>query len=284
MKSIYIALGTVLLMSCATADKALVKEIGTLSLKEVSGIEYIKGSLWVLQDSGDTNTIYNIGMDGHTEKEVTVANATNIDWEEMTADKQGNLYIGDFGNNNNVRKDLTIYKLTAGKFDVASAKITFYYPEQKEFPPKKTEWLFDAESFFEHNGNFYIFTKNRSKGFDGTVSVYKVPNKEGNHAAQLMGTLQTCKNHRKCALTSADISPDGTKAVLLSGAKIWVITNFGADNFVGGDIKEVDLGHYSQKEAICFKDANTLLIADEKSGGEGKKLYEVKLSDLLEAK
>ena len=53
-------------------------------------------------------------------------------------------------------------------------KISFSYPEQKEFPPKKKEMFYDVESFFEHNGYFYLFTKNRSKGFDGTAFIYKI--------------------------------------------------------------------------------------------------------------
>jgi sugar lactone lactonase YvrE len=36
---------------------------------------------------------------------------TNIDWEDITKDKDGNLYVGDFGNNDNERKDLCIYKI-----------------------------------------------------------------------------------------------------------------------------------------------------------------------------
>lgn len=283
MKSIYIALAALVLMSCTTSDTPL-KVIANLPLKEVSGMEYVNNSLWVLQDSGDENRIYNITEAGKITKEVMVANAKNVDWEDMTADKQGNIYIGDFGNNNNVRQDLTIYKLDANSLDKVAYKITFNYPEQTEFPPRKSNWVFDCESFFEHNGNFYLFTKNRSKGFDGTVGVYSVPNKPGNHAAKLLGNIATCNNHRKCAITSADISPDGTKAVLLSGGKIWVLTNFGAGAFADCDIKEVDLNHVSQKEAICFKDNDNLLIADEKKGNEGKKLYTVKLSDLLKTK
>jgi hypothetical protein len=38
------------------------------------------------------------------------------------------------------------------------------------------------------NGNFYLFTKNRSKGFDGTFLVFQVPNKEGDFEAKLIGS------------------------------------------------------------------------------------------------
>jgi hypothetical protein len=278
MKSIYTA-SLILIASCTGADSAL-KEIGELSLKEVSGLKYVNGSLWALEDSGNKSSIYKISLTGKTEQEVKITNAKNNDWEDIAADKQGNLYIGDFGNNKNERKNLAIYKLNADDLSKVTSVISFYYPEQKQFPPKKSDLIFDVEAFFEHNGNFYLFTKNRSKGFNGDVQVYKVPNKTGNHAAQLLGVIPTCDNFRKCAITGADLSPDGTKAVLLSGAKVWVMTNFGAENFVGSTLQMFELNHSSQKEGVCFKDNNTLLIADEKDKKEGGKLYEVSLSKL----
>lgn len=278
MKSIYIA-SLILIASCTGINSPL-KELGELSLKEVSGLKYVNGSLWALEDSGNTSSIYKISLKGKTEQEVKITNVKNNDWEDIAADKQGNLYIGDFGNNDNDRKNLAIYKLDAGKLNTVTSIISFYYPEQKQFPPKKSNLIFDVEAFLEHNGNFYLFTKNRSKGFNGDVQVYKVPNKAGNHAAKLLGTIPTCDNFRKCAITGADISADGTKAVLLSGGKIWMMTNFGSENFVGAKMQVYDLNHLSQKEGVCFKDNNTLLIADEKDKKEGGKLYELSLSGL----
>jgi hypothetical protein len=35
----------------------------------------------------------------------------NIDWEDITKDKDGNLYVGDFGNNDNERKVYVFTKL-----------------------------------------------------------------------------------------------------------------------------------------------------------------------------
>lgn len=283
MKIVCLALIPLFIASCSGTETQL-KEVGNLSLKEISGLAYSNGSLWALEDSGNKNSIYKLSATGKIEEEIFVANAKNNDWEELTSDKEGNLYIGDFGNNDNERKDLAIYKINAGNLGKVSAVISFYYPEQKEFPPKKSNLIFDAEAFFEHEGNFYIFTKNRAKGFNGNFQIYKVPNRQGNHTAQLLGTLQTCDNFRKCAITGADISPDGTKAILLSGDKVWLLTNFGQDNFSKGSLQMLELGHWSQKEGIAFKDDNTLTIADEKAKKEGGKLYEVKLSELLKAK
>jgi hypothetical protein len=204
----------------------------------------------------------------------------NIDWEDLAADDAGNICIGDFGNNQNDRKDLAIYKLDANKPDSLLYKISYTYPDQTEFPPKKSGWLFDVEAFISYKGSFYLFTKNRSKGFDGTVTLYKVPDAPGTHVAQKLCTIGTCDNYKRCAIAGADISPDGTKVVLISGQNVWLLTNFAANGFTAPKVMQYDLGHLSQKEGISFKDNNTLLIADEKDKGTGGKLYEVKLSEL----
>jgi hypothetical protein len=56
------------------------------------------------------------------------------------------------------------------------------------------------------NGNFYLFTKNRSKGFDGTFLVFQVPNKEGDFEAKLIGKLQLQGGYNDAAITSATIN------------------------------------------------------------------------------
>lgn len=279
MKKLYVIISLVFL-SCA--DKTLLREVGQLKQDEISALQFIPetATLWGLEDSGNDNVLYNIANNGSTVAKVTVADAVNTDWEALAADNEGNLYIGDFGNNDNTRKDLAIYQLNAENPDSVMAKIEFYYPEQSDFPPKKTKRFFDCEAFLVHDGDFYLFTKNRSAKFDGSFSIYKVPNKAGKHRALLVANLTTCGNYNKCAITDADISPDGTKAVLLTGDKVIVIEDFGKGILTNDSLTAYDLGHLSQKEGVCFRDSKTLLIADEKDKQAGGKLYELKLDEL----
>jgi hypothetical protein len=255
-------------------------------LKEVSGITYFPTNnlLWTLEDSGNANSIYGLNSNGEIVKNITIENTENIDWEDISKDKEGNLYIGDFGNNDNVRQDLCIYKIDKNSLDSESTtpvyKISFAYPEQKDFPPKKTAMFYDVEGFFEFKNNFYLFTKNRSKGFDGTSYLYKVPNAAGFHQAEFMGEFKTCADYNHCAITSASISPDESKVVVLTHDKIWIFENFTGDSFLKGVKTELYLNHFSQKEAICFKDNETLIIADEKTKKIGGKVYEVSLKKL----
>ena len=250
-------------------------------LSEVSGMVVIDRLIWVIEDSGNDTKVFGLSSDGEIKATLTLQNTTNQDWEDLTKDSQNNLYIGDFSNNANNRKDLCIYKIQAADLNSSEVNskeiIRFYYPEQTDFPPKKNELFYDCEAFFEFNGSFYLITKNRSKGFDGTTYVYKVPNKAGTHAAQLLGKFKTCETFNSCAITGATISPDGKKVVLLSHSKLWLFEDFEADAFLNGKVTMLELNHSSQKESVCFKDATTLLIADERTKKIGGKVYEYSL-------
>lgn len=273
-----------LLVNCSTKSESR-EEVTMLfqfpkKVKEVSGIIWHNNLIWSIQDSGNSNEVFGFSISGEMKDKVEVNDASNVDWEDITTDKNGNLYIGDFGNNDNDRRNLAIYKLAVSDYSKVSEKITFYYPEQKDFPAKKMDKLYDCEAFFLYQNHFYLFTKNRSKGFDGTSLIYKIPAIAGNHAAKLIGKIKTCSNYNSCVITGAAISPDEKKVVLLSHDRIWLLENYKGDNFSAGTMKELELNHYSQKEGVCFKNNETLLIADEKDKKTGGNLYEVNLKKL----
>jgi hypothetical protein len=285
MKKPFFLAISIVLLACQQQSNSDLKTIFSLpkKLKEVSGITYFPETnlIYTLEDSGNANKIYALNSDGKTNKTITVTNAANVDWEDITKDKNGNIYIGDFGNNDNERQDLCIYKVAKNELNkenaVAEYKVSFSYPEQTEFPPKKKELFYDVEGFFEYQNYFYLFTKNRSKNFDGTAFIYKILNAPGTQKAIKIGEFKTCDNYNHCVLTSATISPDGKKVVLLSHDKIVLFKNYPGDLFNKGTQTEISLNHFSQKEAIVFKDNTTLLIADEKTNKIGGKVYEFKL-------
>ena len=251
-------------------------------LKEVSGIALSQDqkTIWAIEDAGNKNVVYGLNRQGDLTTDVLVENAENNDWEDITKDAAGNIYIGDFGNNENDRQNLSILKLDLKSDSQKSTKVIqmtkFHYEGQTEFPPKKSNLLYDCEAFVEKDGSFYLFTKNRSKGFDGTFLVFQIPNKEGDFEAKLIGKLKLEGGYSDAAITSATINSKN-EIVLLNHKNINVLSGFTANDFSSAKIQKIPLNHNSQKEAIVFVDDKTLLIADEKDKKTGGNVYQLSL-------
>ncbi|GAA4805124.1 hypothetical protein GCM10023330_09460 [Litoribaculum gwangyangense] len=249
-------------MSCNTGRLNNIADMNS-DLEEASAIEIVKGSnlLWVIEDAGNKNHIYGLDLKGRIIKDIDILNAENDDWEDLTSDKFGNLYIGDFGNNNKKRDEFTIYKVSNlnPTNDKTTAK-TIHFKLPKEV---KSE---DFEAFFLLDGFFYIFSKENKSSI-----LLKVPNSIGEHTAELVTDFNLDGKHHK--ITSAALSPNEETVVLLNHDKLWKLTNFKPDNFFKGNIEELKFGHTSQKEGVCFKNDSMVYINDERNKSEGGNIY-----------
>ena len=266
---------------CNTGELKVIMDIPA-SLKEVSGLEVDSdGTFWMINDSGNAPILYGLDSDGKIIRKLKI-DAKNRDWEDLTLDSEGNLYIGDFGNNQNDRKHLKILKIS--KDDLHSTepivpdRILFNYPEQKKFPPKKGKRFFDCESFFFYRDSLYLFTKSRTSKHPGKTSLYVVPSEPGKYEATLKDTFNTC-NENGCWVTSADINNQRNKVALLTEKGIYIFSNFNDAAFFDGKIThQHQFSYASQKESVCFKNDSTLYIADERNGPHGGNMYEYSLS------
>lgn len=276
MKQITVMLICVLFFCCNSNNEAQTILKLPKELAEVSGVEKSQKSdiIWMHNDSGNKNILYGLTKKGKIKKKIRVQ-AKNIDWEDITSDEKGNIYIGDFGNNTNKRRNLKILKISSKDLKKKNADvktIKFEYENQYKFPPKKKDMYFDAEAFFYFNNNFYIFTKSRVKSNYGQTNLYKLPAKKGKQTARLLSSYTGCGDF-SCRITAADISPNHKTVALLTLKSILIFTNFKGDDFLGGDVTEVPLNFESQKEGLCFIDNNSFYITDEKAHGKGGKLY-----------
>ncbi len=251
---------------------------------ETSGIEESgTNKVWTFNDSGGKPEIYLCDTLGKLLKTVEIIGARNRDWEDITKDDQGFFYIGDFGNNDNDRSDLIIYRIanpdTLQGNSVESDSITFHYEDQQSFPPPPHELHFDCEAMFWHEGSIFLCTKNRTDPFDGDTHLYRISDQPGTYSAEKIATFHTGgSNIFECWITAADMSPDGSKLALLSGNRIWIFSHFANDDFFGGTHQEIPAGVLSQKEAICFVSETELYITDEELfGGLGRNLYSLSI-------
>ena len=114
-------------------------------LREVSGL-YIESPdrFWWHNDSSNPPILFQTDAQGNIREEICLDTWKNKDWEDITADDSGNIYIGDFGNNCNCRTDLRIY--IYNQETEALATIEFTLEDQTLFPPDKKDQRFDLEA------------------------------------------------------------------------------------------------------------------------------------------
>ncbi|GAA4279178.1 SdiA-regulated domain-containing protein [Aquimarina mytili] len=277
----YLILLLTMTASCQKKKDSNLVKINSLpnAIHEISGITLLHNTiLYAINDSGNDNTLFELNERGKIMREIKIQDAKNIDWEDLAYDQNNNIYIGDFGNNTNKRKDLVIYKVS----DVSTSKVTidkikFSYEDQHKFPPKKKNLNYDVEAFVYLNDNLYLFSKNRSSKFNGETKLYKIPAKAGNHTAKLIDTFVLCEDSKDCFVTAATVNKEGNKIALLTYNKLFIFSDFTEDDFFGGAIKKIKLNHYSQKEGVCFKNDSTLYITDEKQGKKKASLYQYRI-------
>ena len=248
-------------------------------LDEISIIEFDRlDNLWALNDGGNSPEIHQIDSLGNISRSIRITNAKNIDWEDLTQDDFGHFFIGDFGNNLNKRNDLTIYKIDNPadiKGDSTLAEIIrFKYSNQDLKDRKDADKNFDVEAFVSYKNKLYLFTKNRTKPFDGFSNLYVMGEYASNQKAKMIDRFRTCEaDMYQCWVTSAALSPNKKKLALLGSDKMWIFTNWKDDDFFSGEVKEIDLGIITQKEAITFYNDSIIILADEKFEGIGGNLY-----------
>jgi len=160
------------------------------TVNETSGLLYLNNTLITHNDSANTNQLFEIDTaTGEVTRTVTITNATNVDWEDLTYDDTY-IYIGDFGNNAGDRTDLKIYRITIADYfastSVTADVINYDYSNQTNFTPSPFATNFDAEGLIHYNNQLYIFSKN---WLDGNTNIYVIPKTPGTYSTSIVDTI-----------------------------------------------------------------------------------------------
>ncbi|CAN5694602.1 hypothetical protein BH10BAC3_BH10BAC3_03540 [soil metagenome] len=253
--------------------------IATLSnsLIEISGIIYFNNKILSLNDGGGGNKLYMLDTTtGVIVQTITIGNATNVDWEDITQDSNY-VYVGDVGNNaHGNRTDLCIYKIdknafvAGGDFAIPSSaieKINFHYEDQSDFSSaSNNNTRFDCEAITVARGQLHLFTKN----WTGNFSVhYSLPLQAGNYAAKRLDSLNT----GGLLITGADAGAYDellfTAYSKTGSCAIYLIYGYDTSNlfFNTGNKRQIQLPGVltsGQLEAVCFVNATHGFLANEK--------------------
>jgi hypothetical protein len=266
----------------------IIAKLKSTEVTEGSGIvaSDIPGIYWVHNDSGDGPYIYAVDDRGQTRGVFRVVGARARDWEDISAgpgphQRRRYLYIGDTGNNNEKRGELTVYRIPEPSLpegNVALTRKKAWLTEQAEtIKLRYPDGNHDAETLLVHpvSGDLYLVTK---APFTNPI-VYK--------AAAPLKSDETISLVRKAELklpsllggilTGGSVSPDGRRVALcdyLQGYELVLpSSSINFDEIWQQPISAIDLGKRSQGEAITYRrDGKALLATSE---GKSPPLIEV---------
>lgn len=228
-----------------------IRALTKIDFAESSGMEADEDGFWTHGDSGGKPVLVKYSADGDLIDSLHFPQITNIDWEDIARDDEGNWYVGEIGNNLNKRKDLKIYKI--GEEGIET--IHFNWEDQFEFPPSEQDLNFDCEAFFWHDNNLYLFSKNRG---EGPVRVYILPDEPGDHIAKVIDEIELPR-----MVTSADVNEAGTEFSLLGYG---VIYTFDFSNKLKPFEQPKRAHRFSrggQSEGLAYTSESELIISNE---------------------
>ena len=237
-------------------------------LAEASGIAASRrspGVLWALNDSGDP-VIYALDANGGVTGHVRLTGAKVEDWEAIAVGPCGSgscLYVGDIGDNNGTRKQITIYRVAepAPMGDTSAAAEVFHatYPDGPQ----------DAESLvLTSDGSLYIVTK----GEKGSVALYRFPREL--HAGSTMPLQRVAKprdpgkSPNSERITDATTSPQGDWIVLRTNraATFHHLKELMAGNWRPAHVVDLADLDEPQGEGVTLTADGTLVVVGEGGG------------------
>ncbi len=259
------------------------------SVEEASGLVYSGAdSLWWHNDSGDGPVLYVTDLKGNLLRRDSLAGIRAIDWEDMTSDRAGTLYIGDVGNNRGLRTYFQIYRyrLSDGQLD----SILFRYPGQ-DGSGRQAPGNLDTEGFFFYRDSLHFFTKDLLNEPPFTTYHYVIPAQTGTHVAELRDSL----NLKKRVVTAATIDPQtgevfftayffrmGMGFIPRSSASVYMLADYPEGHFFRGTLRRKGIACLfpTQYEAIDIGPAETVLVGTERTKANRQKAKSVRIRSI----
>jgi hypothetical protein len=246
-------------------------------LKENSGLIVVNDSTILFHnDSGNDACLQLVNERCEILSKHCLANAKNVDWEAITRDTRGNIFIGDIGNNRNNRRQTVIYRVSLENLlrDSLSYADEIRLNYLEDFPPPVHRQMFDAEALVWHDDSLFIFSKNRREPYDGVSWVFGFPDIPGEYAISPIDSIKISGMGRMLSWVTDAAYDAGSRVLLLLGSNQITAIHHDADQvFWRGKQHRLSLPMISQKEAIGFGSAVIYLSDEQFSGLPGGKLY-----------
>lgn len=254
------------------------------AINESSGLVKIGDRLITHNDSGNPAELYELDANtGEVMRTVSINNATNVDWEDITFD-ENYIYIGDFGNNSGSRTDLKVYKISLEEYltndSVNAEVINFSYAEQTDYSPSPFTTNFDAESLIVVNDQLYIFSKNWG---NLQTDIYALSTTPGTYALEKIGNIQA-----ECLVSGAAYNTETNHILLIgyffSANYVFELSQIDFNEFSIGNTQRYEFTPPSnastQIEGITYANENTYLLTSEEFDDKSSALLELETATM----
>jgi hypothetical protein len=256
---------------CAAPPPEQIGAITDPQIVELSGLaasRTIDGLFWAHNDSGDRARIFAIQRDGTTRAELSVDGAEAIDWEDIAIDGS-TVYVGDIGDNNSARSNITIYEVPEP--DVASPALDPVVRDAVRHDVTYEDGAHNAETLMvDPIAHELVIVTKEPSGISGIYTTSQSAPDVFRRAGEV--------NLGIAALTTAgDISADGRIIVVRTYGQVFVwdraVGESLADAF-GREPCSAPAPSEQQGEAIALEPAGDRFVTA--SEGAGPALFEVR--------
>lgn len=207
---------------------------------------------WVHND-GPRARLYGIKRTGELVAEFPVLGGIFSDWEDIASDRQGNLYLGDIGNNDAIRRGIAVHQVKEPKLADSGKPVQVERTYQLRFPDEP----FDCESLFIWKEHGYVVSKVFN---DAKAGLYRFPlSARGPVTLEFVTELDITT-----PVTGADISPRGTRLGLVGQSGAFVL-RVNSELATAGRARRDRIRFPDQRiEGCCFVEEGLLAVSENR--------------------
>jgi hypothetical protein len=232
------------------SDPRRVGTIADAGIEEISGVvaSHRHDVLWVHEDSGADPIIYAVGLDGSDVRPTVVDGADHFDWEDIAL-ADGNLWIGDIGDNARIRGGIQVYWFPEPQPGTTSVDANVLRLTYEDGPHDAEALLVDADNEF-----VFVITKELSLS-EGTLFRAPIDGLSGDDVRELteVGTVPLG------IVTAADVSPLGPIVKNYGKGRLFPWTDDGTvESAIAGDACPVPIGG---GESVTYRLADDAIYA-----------------------
>lgn len=252
-------------------------------LKEISGLSFRDSMFFAIIDGGNHagNKVFTISKSGNLTDSLMIP-VSNLDWEELYID-QNRIWIGDIGNNNGTRNQLSFYSYhyqkktdTVAELKIINTNVSVHDKHTGFFTNR------DFEAFMVFNSHIYLFSKAKR---NRKCNMYRINIDSAD--GQMMSSNQNVRLKfwvtGSCPVDTADqqvkILLVGYFPGIFKKLRPWMamaVTDEKQNQFKVLWQKEISGIKRSQMESVAIDESGFIWVASEASDKTGPVLYRLK--------